>query len=57
MLNLKAKPKAGPLDWAVGWWKVWRGNTHYYYFFGDNDVIYINSAPNKSSEALEEHRT
>jgi hypothetical protein len=41
-------PGAQNLDWAIGWWKVWDGNTYYYYFYGDNDVIYIKTPPNKN---------
>lgn len=25
-------------EWPLGWWKVWDGNT-YYYFFGDDGVV------------------
>jgi hypothetical protein len=46
--KLPSNPANAPLDWAVGWWTVWDGNTYYYYFFGDNDVIYIKTLPSRS---------
>jgi len=39
-------PKAVPApEWPLGWWKVWDGNT-YYYFFGPNGVVqYTKTSP------------
>jgi hypothetical protein len=38
-------PAVGPtLDWLNGWWKVWDGNT-YYYFFGPGGVVEYTKAP------------
>ena len=37
------------LGWLTGWWKVWDGNT-YYYFFGDDDTVkYTKTAPSNTS--------
>jgi len=42
------KPAANDIQWAIGWWKVWDENDYYYYFYGDNDVIYIKTPPKKT---------
>lgn len=32
------------LGWLTGWWKVWDGNT-YYYFFGADDIVKSTKTP------------
>jgi hypothetical protein len=32
-------------DWPLGWWKVWDGNTYYYYFSADGSVKFTKSFP------------
>jgi hypothetical protein len=32
-------------DWPYGWWKVWDGNTYYYYFGPDGIAKYIKTPP------------
>jgi hypothetical protein len=45
-LSVGALPKKpGALEWTKGWWYVTDGNDYFYYFFGDNDVIYIEQRP------------
>jgi hypothetical protein len=45
-LYFGAAPAPGPTTgWLNGWWKVWDGNT-YYYFFGPNGAVsYIKTPP------------
>jgi hypothetical protein len=32
-------------SWLKGWWKVWDGNTYYYYFTDHHVVTYVKTAP------------
>jgi hypothetical protein len=37
-----------PVDapaWPLGWWRVWDGNTYYYYFAADKTIKYTKSVP------------
>jgi hypothetical protein len=34
-----------PAPWLTGWWKVWDGNTYYYYFGNGGFVQYTKTAP------------
>jgi hypothetical protein len=36
------------LDWLIGWWKVWDGNTYYYFFDTASGVQYTTIAPTSS---------
>jgi hypothetical protein len=36
---------AGVPPWLKGWWKVWDGNTYYYYFGNGSFVQYTKTAP------------
>jgi hypothetical protein len=49
-LYFGAAPAPGPTTgWLNGWWKVWDGNT-YYYFFGSNGAVsYIKTPPSNTS--------
>lgn len=47
-------PKPVP-DEILGWWKVWDGNTYYYYFESDGVVFYTTTAP-KSVKATPDNR-
>ena len=45
-----AAPSGGPaLDWLTGWWKVWDGNTYYYFFGAGGDVQYTKALPSSTS--------
>jgi hypothetical protein len=35
--------------WLRGWWKVWDGNTYYYYFTAQHVVTYVKTAPTNLS--------
>jgi hypothetical protein len=39
-----ATASSGP-EWFQGWWKVWDGNTYYYYFEPLGQVSYVKSRP------------
>jgi hypothetical protein len=36
-------------SWLLGWWKVWDGNTYYYFFSRDGVVQYTKTAPRNTS--------
>jgi hypothetical protein len=36
-------------SWLRGWWKVWDGNTYYYYFTDQHVVTYVKSPPTSLS--------
>lgn len=38
-------PGSANTQWLVGWWKVWDGNTYYYFFDSDGDVQYTKTRP------------
>jgi hypothetical protein len=38
------------LGWLNGWWKVWDGNT-YYYFFGSGGVVQYTKTPPRDTSA------
>jgi hypothetical protein len=38
-------PPAPPLSWLNGWWKVWDGNTYYYFFGPGGGVQYTKTPP------------
>ncbi len=38
LVRLGGATVASDPDWPLGWWRVWDGNT-YYYFFGPNGVV------------------
>jgi hypothetical protein len=41
-------PSVGP-NWLNGWWKVWDGNTYYYFFGPDGVVQYTKTRPSNVS--------
>ena len=45
LVRLAASTDVPALEWPMGWWKVWDGNT-YYYYLGPNGVAqYTKSSP------------
>jgi hypothetical protein len=45
-LYFGAPPSVGPtLGWLNGWWKVWDGNTYFYYFSPNGAVQYTKTQP------------
>jgi hypothetical protein len=45
-------------DWPLGWWKVWDGNTWYYYFSADGVVRSSKTAPhNTRTPPAQAHNT
>ena len=45
ILDVDAKPAAVLPKWLIGWWRVWDGQTYYYYFFEDGHAVYIKEPP------------
>jgi Type VI secretion system (T6SS), amidase effector protein 4 len=37
-------------DWLKGWWKVWDGNTYYYYFGTGGTVMYTKTKPSNTND-------
>lgn len=37
--------------WPLGWWRIWDGNTYYYYFAADNSVKYTKTVPTNTRTA------
>jgi murein DD-endopeptidase MepM/ murein hydrolase activator NlpD len=51
VVGSRAAPSVGPiLGWLNGWWKVWDGNT-YYYFFGPSGVVQYTKTPPRDTSA------
>jgi peptidase M23-like protein len=44
-----APTPAPTMTWLLGWWKVWDGNTYYYFFGPGGAVQYINEPPANTS--------
>ncbi|WP_425616044.1 hypothetical protein NA78x_005983 [Anatilimnocola sp. NA78] len=45
LVRVGAAQKVEPLEWPFGWWKVWDGNTYYYYLAENGVAKYTKSAP------------
>jgi len=48
-LYLADSASAPKSTWLKGWWKVWDGNTYYYYFGNGSFVQYTKTAPTSSA--------
>jgi hypothetical protein len=45
LVRVAGPADAPALDWPLGWWKVWDGNTYFYYFAPNGVVKFTKTSP------------
>jgi hypothetical protein len=51
LVRLGGSTVAPDPDWPLGWWKVWDGNTYYYFFGADGSVQSTKTQPHNTRTA------